>query len=279
MTESNSIDLTSVDPQVLRETVAALAERYPLIADSYYCVVTADSPFQANEQLSAPYRLETQKIQRFVRHEADIQLALMQIAAKTTSAILVESIVSGQGYWLMGHITQGQFRSQGIASLNWHDDVHQFPMAMAYPINIEEHEREQLETFTQEFVQSSEISDGPFRLEWCKSSETGQYYLLGATSVNSLDSYESSPAKAAQWLYSHSGIVESLDGIEEARAMPTTEAIELTVTPGDLLGHVLDIPSRDALGYVMANGNTPEEAAIHAQQAVDLITIHIKTVL
>jgi len=73
MTESNSIDLTSVDPQVLREMVAALAERYPLIADSYNCVVTRDTPFQENEQLSAPFRLETQRVQRFVRHEADIQ--------------------------------------------------------------------------------------------------------------------------------------------------------------------------------------------------------------
>ena len=80
---------------------------------------------------------------------------------------------------------------------------------------------------------------------------------------------------AIAWLDAHSGVVTEISGIEAARELPGICEVVLNIQPGETLGHVTDVPSRDRTGYVIACRATAKEALETAQQAVR--QIHIAT--
>lgn len=73
-----------------------------------------------------------------------------------------------------------------------------------------------------------------------------------------------SPARdsgvAMTWLLTRSGVVTGFKGIEEARALPGVVEVKIAAAEGDILSHVVDIPSRERGGYVVATGDTAVEA-------------------
>jgi len=86
-------------------------------------------------------------------------------------------------------------------------------------------------------------------------------------------------AAAVCWLTSHSGVVESISGIEAAEAVPGVQKVVVRVRPGDILGHVTDIPSRDRLGYLLATGPTRIQAIETTHAGAGKIVITTKTTL
>ena len=61
---------------------------------------------------------------------------------------------------------------------------------------------------------------------------------------------------AMMWLLARSGVVIGFQGIEEARAMPGIVGLHIVAAEGDILSHVVDIPSRERGGYIIATGDT-----------------------
>ena len=74
---------------------------------------------------------------------------------------------------------------------------------------------------------------------------------------------------ALYWLPGASGIVECIEGCEEARRMPGVRDLVIGVQPGDKLGPAVDCVARDRIGYVLTEGETADEAIQRARAARD----------
>lgn len=65
---------------------------------------------------------------------------------------------------------------------------------------------------------------------------------------------------AMTWLLTRSGVVTGFQGVEEARLMDGVVEVRITAVEGDILSHVVDIPSRERGGFIMAVGNSGAQA-------------------
>ena len=79
---------------------------------------------------------------------------------------------------------------------------------------------------------------------------------------------------AMTWLLTRSGTVEGFQGVEEALEMPGIEDVRIVARPGDVLTHVVDLPSRERGGYVIATGPTPEAARSRLEAAREKVWIN-----
>lgn len=61
---------------------------------------------------------------------------------------------------------------------------------------------------------------------------------------------------AATWLLTRSGTVTGFKGVEGARAMPGVDTVVIVAKEGDALTHVVDIPTRERGGYILATGSS-----------------------
>lgn len=84
---------------------------------------------------------------------------------------------------------------------------------------------------------------------------------------------------AMTWLLTRSGVVTGFKGIEEARGMPGVVEVKITAAKGDILSHVVDIPSRERGGYVIATGSTEREARARLDAARASIWINTSPAL
>ena len=80
-------------------------------------------------------------------------------------------------------------------------------------------------------------------------------------------------AAAIRYLAPPAGIVESIEGVAEATAMPGVGGVEVYVKPGDQIGNLDSSLAR--AGHVIAEGVTAGEAITNAERARD--RIHVKT--
>ncbi len=74
---------------------------------------------------------------------------------------------------------------------------------------------------------------------------------------------------ALYWLPGASGLVERVEGCDEARRMPGVRDLVIGVKPGDELGPAVDCVGRDRIGYVLTEGATADEAIQRARKARD----------
>lgn len=56
------------------------------------------------------------------------------------------------------------------------------------------------------------------------------------------------------WLLTRSGVVTGVQGVEEAREMDGVVEVRILASDGDILSHVVDIPTRERGGYIVATG-------------------------
>lgn len=84
---------------------------------------------------------------------------------------------------------------------------------------------------------------------------------------------------AFTWLLTRSGVVTGFQGIEEARHMPGIVDVHIVATEGDILSHVVDIPSRERGGYVIATGDTAAEARERLEAARAMVWINTSPAL
>ncbi len=65
---------------------------------------------------------------------------------------------------------------------------------------------------------------------------------------------------AMTWLLARSGVVTGIQGVDEARHMAGVIEVHITASEGDILSHVVDIPSRERGGYIIATGDSAAQA-------------------
>lgn len=88
----------------------------------------------------------------------------------------------------------------------------------------------------------------------------------------------SAPA-AVGWIPYRSGVVKEVAGVDAARDLPGVVEVAMNVQTGITLGHIVDLETRDRGGYVVAVGDTPDEAQDRMRQAVARIQIVTRVML
>lgn len=78
---------------------------------------------------------------------------------------------------------------------------------------------------------------------------------------------------AFTWLLTRSGVVTGIQGVEEARHMPGIVEVQIVAVEGDILSHVVDIPSRERGGFIMATGECAAEACARLEDARTMVWI------
>lgn len=79
---------------------------------------------------------------------------------------------------------------------------------------------------------------------------------------------------AIRFIQGEKGILDAIDGVEEARAMPGVQEVELYKVPGDLVKRPEN--STDRVGHVIAVGKDANEAAKNAENALEKIRVCLK---
>ena len=74
---------------------------------------------------------------------------------------------------------------------------------------------------------------------------------------------------ALYWIPTRSGVVTETRGLDAARAIEGVKDVVMTAEPGDVMGHVVDCPTRDRVGYVVATGASAAAAVAAAKRARD----------
>jgi biotin carboxylase len=85
-------------------------------------------------------------------------------------------------------------------------------------------------------------------------------------------------AGALVWIPSDSGVLEAIDGVEEARGLPGVAELAVAARPGETLGHIVDEVSRDRVAHIVAVGRNTAEArarAVAASEALRLRTCRL----
>ena len=300
---------SSVNPILLREAFNDLTTIYTELEASHFILLRDEESAINVTERKAPFRLQAGVAQRFIQHKGDVSLAYHQLSKLSKNeTVMLESIIPGSGFWTLGIVQHGRLIPQGCCDVTWADELHQFPIAISFPGNLDESSLSALTLVAQSLIECLEIPDGPVRVEWLQINITGSFHILGletgpidaiisadlpglAGGISFQDNYErllndegvlpySTPSKSSvlHWLHSRSGIVEFIERIDEARTLEQVEVVKMNLSIGQRIGHVVDTKSRDALGYVVATGASNEEAITVAKRAVETIRIHTKTV-
>lgn len=127
-------------------------------------------------------------------------------------------------------------------------------------------------------------ADGWFEGEF--SLVDSQAYLTGLwhcdaphPAVAALVEAKGGAYSAVHWLQSRSGLVTGIEGESKAAAMPGIVGVHVAAAPGTILSHVIDEASRDRLGFVVAKGDTAEQALQRAREAANSVTIRTTSML
>jgi hypothetical protein len=84
---------------------------------------------------------------------------------------------------------------------------------------------------------------------------------------------------ALTWLLTRSGEVTSIEGVEEATAMPGVVEVQVAAREGDILTHVVDRPTRERGGFIVARGGTAAVAKARLEAAREQVWINTSPAL
>ncbi|MCA1901456.1 MAG: hypothetical protein LDL53_04460 [Candidatus Hydrogenedens sp.] len=84
---------------------------------------------------------------------------------------------------------------------------------------------------------------------------------------------------AVSWFIPHSGVVQSIEGIEEVKRMEGVKEVFINIQAGDSITHVTDISSRDRIGYILAVCPDAFTAKNRALTALSKIKINTQNIL
>jgi hypothetical protein len=294
-----------VDPVEMRELL-----RHGRIATPEYRAISDEEDITFFAMLDPPFMLRCGDETRFIQYGADTILSYNQMnSVMGERSMVLEHGVYGSGFWVCGFVEDGVFVFHGIVDLEWLSETYRFPMEAHVPSGLSDDERSRLAAISSSVVEALKLNDSPVRIEYnfVESEESfqvvevdigwfsealpvdifalsneGSYWgnqirMLNGEAVAS--PIEADHAVSIRWLHSWSGIVEEILHTDEASEMPGVLQVELCVETGDKLRHVVDVRSRDRLGYVVATGATSGEAQEVSQKAADRIYIQRKTIL
>lgn len=238
-----------------------------------------------------------------VEQPTDLPMAVAQAEKRSGGPVLVQKAVAGDTYRLVGFKIGRAFHPVEILRIDFPDSVYRVPLAISVPCGLGGGPYGRIleaarpagvalppgyHYVEMEFVLAEEMlvlthvssSDAP---DTATAKVLYQAYGLALTSDARLVAAKYPPQSvptrelgaAWHWLKPDTGVVVEIEGLEAARAEPGVCEFLLDVQPGDTLGHVVDLASRDRVGHVLATGPTAAAAQSAAQRALG--HLHIRT--
>ena len=239
---------------------------------------------------------------RRVDHLEDMPLAYVQAKrASRNGMVLVESFVEGRHVTVDGAVYCGSFRP-----ISAHGSI-PAPLPCCYDqavyTPLEDELVVKLAAAAGSVAKALKLTGGMFSAEFIQSADS--FFLVELHPYPShlrlpadlleMTGYASAvagilractgeaPAKnpappqtrsaAISWIPTHSGVVTSVEGLQEARAVAGVRQVRVIAKPGDVMGHVVDVATRDRVGYAVATGASAGEALDAAEKACNLCRI------
>lgn len=291
-----------VSPIDLRERLvtAGIATPEFRIVDS---ADEVESAFRGNQSVTVRAGAESQ----FAQFAADAVLPYHRLTVRQleTSAV-VEVPPVGSGHWVMGISSADGVHVRSIVDIEWKDDFRRFPVAVSAPTELSTGDAALLSQLSLQVADVMKLSHGPFRVECVKTdrgfvvTEVDLGWFGGGLPVDLLQiagladywgeqcallGIPCEPAtlepRAAtlRWLRSRSGIVESVNGVNDVLALPGVQMLQVDVEVGETLGHVVDRHTRDRLGYLVVTEDSPHRAQTLSTYAVESVVVHRRTMI
>ena len=239
---------------------------------------------------------------RRVDHLEDMPLAFVQAKrASKNGMVLVESFVEGRHVTVDGAVQCGSFRP-----ISAHGSI-PAPMPCCYDQAVytpmEDELMRKLAGAAGSVAKALKLTGGIFSAEFIQAADSFFLVelhpyplhlrlpadLLGLTGdasavAGALRACTGEPpaktgapapahSAAISWIPTRSGVVTSIEGLQEARAVAGVRQVRVAAKPGDVMGHVVDVATRDRVGYALAMGASAGEALDAAQKACNLCRI------
>lgn len=234
----------------------------------------------------------------------DAPLAFVRASkAAANGRVLIETYLRGQEFRVICHAGGGKWCTLGVFSNVPADNGHLFDRALVAPVRVAGGLRDQLSKAVQRAVRSVGRVHGVVVFEFLLSEaglclielshintvpELATRLFPGICGVDLLETDVACfagvpPASvlrytscgALWWIHARSGVVSGVRGEDTARAVPGIGAVGIHAKEGAVLGHQVDVASRDAAGHILALARSPRRALEKARYAAECL--HIDT--
>jgi len=243
-----------------------------------------------------------------VRDIADAPLAFARAAKYASSGrVLLEPYLPGHEYRVICHRSQGRWSTLMVYSNVPAEHDHLFDRALVAPVRVAGPLRDKLRESVRTVMGVMGGVHGLVVLEFMVSGEGLHLVELSRISqlpalatelfpaISGVDLLEVDVASALGkpfdtkprfkvcaalwWLTARSGVVSAVHGEEKIRAVPGVVRLQLNAQPGTVLGHQVDVPTRDAVGHVLVTARSPRRALEKAQYASEYVRIDTRAAL
>lgn len=304
-----------VDPEQGRDLLRTCADAFRMrgvpVAECRVIEDRADAEAAA-EAVGAPVWIQalchdSEPFIMRVDNPADAPLAWGQALERTASdALLVQKAVAGPTYCVVGFKEHHDYRPIDIIAEHRSSSAYPVVQALSLPAGLSGANHAKLVSLAEKAAHELPVATGCvlFRFAFNGNSPVlfdvrfaarpaapvcalfhwayGIDLLADALAVSSeLFTRSASRKETAawvQWLPGVSGEVSAVTGVEAARALPGVRHVCVNAKPGDTLRHVVDAPSRDAVGYVIAEGPTLAQAQQRAGEGCETAQVEASNV-
>ncbi len=220
-----------------------------------------------------------------VEHPSDLSLALEKLRKRNPDGVLrIQPAVKGAVYRLMAFKTGRDLVPFDVLEETVTTSVYRVPLGMAMPLPADGRLMDEMVSKAQEVNAVLPSGWGYVEMEFVASerevilTDVQAPARLGedlrtvvrlsrgvdlrlASMECSLGRHPSlSPTRntgvAFTWLLTRSGVVTGLEHVDSARTMPGVVEVHINARPGDILSHVVDLPSRERGGFIVTEGDT-----------------------
>ena len=287
----------------MREALAEKTSFNPL----YRAVTTVDEALEATKRLSCPIIVKpvdgnASKGVRLVEREDDAIDAFEHARHFSESkTVLLEECIKGEEFCVDGLVYNGRYILGGITGKEVSAPPNRFDECIFMPPILDRAVCEEIEACTRVALDAIGFRNGTTHVEIIMSEEGpriveiagrpgggriptdliplayGTDYMADSIRIAlgeaPKESRKKEGAAALFWIPAKPGDVQVIEGIEEARAVPGIREVVIYASVGDTLAPIVDCVTRDRVGYVLAEGDTTEEALTTARSAANCCKI------
>ena len=287
----------------MREALAVKTSFNPL----YRAVTTIDDALEAAKRLPYPIVVKpadgnASKGVRLVERQSDLVDAFEHaLHFSECDTVLMEECVEGEEFCVDGLVYNGQYILGGITGKEVSTPPNRFDECIFMPPMLDRAVREEIEACTQEALETIGFRNGTTHVEIIMSEDGPRIVEIAgrpgggriptdliplaygtdfmADSIRIAlgeapkESRKKQGAAALFWIPAAPGEVQAIEGIEEARAVAGVREVVVHTLVGDTLAPIVDCVTRDRVGYVLAEGDTTEDALAAARRAANCCKI------
>ncbi|MCH7908639.1 MAG: ATP-grasp domain-containing protein, partial [Candidatus Hydrogenedentes bacterium] len=273
----------------------------------YRAVTTIDDALEAAKRLPYPIVVKpadgnSSKGVRLIGPQSDLVDAFEHaLHFSECDTVLMEECVEGEEFCVDGLVYNGRYILGGITGKEVSAPPNRFDECIFMPPALDRAVFEEIEACTQEALETIGFRNGTTHVEIIMSEDGPRIVEIAgrpgggriptdliplaygtdfmADSIRIAlgeapkESREKEGAAALFWIPAAPGEVQAIEGVEEARAVPGVREVVVHTLVGDTLASIVDCVTRDRVGYVLAEGDTAEDALMAARRAANCCKI------